>query len=240
MVIDEQIALVTPGWAGGKWQVGAVTDPTADGRGFVFSTAATLRNILLLLLLPPAPPSPSCLCRNNRMMMTKKTMWNLVWLEMRKRKKWRRKKSSGSCSTPLIMTSRRTRQANKLLSEVCSSFLYVTFALVKKKKQVQGHGEGFGAVSWTVNHILHTSPAHCRNPASSWSPLHGQRWHVRPLRQGLRPPRQKEEVWHKGSQENTQSRLQWDLYLQGKTERLVVTLLLITYWNSMYMEPFNR
>lgn len=39
----------------------------------------------------------------------KRMMWNLDWPETRKRKKWRRKRSSASCSTPSITTSRRTR-----------------------------------------------------------------------------------------------------------------------------------
>lgn len=72
-----------------------------------------------------------------------------------------------------------------------------------------------------------TSTAGCWNPASSWSPLHGQRWHLWPLCQGLRPPWQEEEVWHKGSQENAQSCLQWELYLQGKLKHPVVTFSLL-------------
>lgn len=41
--------------SGGKWQVGAVTNPTADARGLVFSTAATseLFSHSTLCHLPP-------------------------------------------------------------------------------------------------------------------------------------------------------------------------------------------
>lgn len=114
--------------------------------------------------------------------------------------------------------------------------------LSKRKNSIKGMVKDFGAWSWRNAHWLlityflpPASPANCGNPASSWSPLHGQRWHLWPLRQGLRPPWQEEEVWHKGSQENAQSCLQWDLYFQGKLIHLVVTLYLLfikTTWTS--------
>lgn len=40
--------------SGGKWQVGAVTNPTADALGLEFSTAATSQTSHSLPLLPPA------------------------------------------------------------------------------------------------------------------------------------------------------------------------------------------
>lgn len=68
-----------------------------------------------------------------------------------------------------------------------------------------------------TEHWPHSSfPAYRRDPASGRPPLHGQRRHVRPLRQGLCPPWQEEEVWHKGSQENAQPRLQRDFHFQGE------------------------
>lgn len=106
------------GVSGGKWQVGAVTNPTADGRGFEFSTAATSEPSSHSFLCRLPVPRPLCLCRNNRTTTTKKMTSSLDWPETRKRRRWRRKRSSGSCSTPSIMTSRRTRQANKLLERL--------------------------------------------------------------------------------------------------------------------------
>lgn len=117
----------------------------------------------------------------------------------------------------------------------CVTFPLACFLcwLSKKKNRIKDMVRDVGAWNWRNAHWLlityflpPTSPADCGNPASSWSPLHGQRWHLWPLRQGLRPPWQEEEVWHKGSQENAQSRLQWDLYFQGKPKHLVVTLYL--------------
>lgn len=113
----------------------------------------------------------------------KKMILNQDWLETRKRRKWRRKKSSGSCSTPLIMTSRKTRQGDKLLlafflskwnafQYLCkhhilqfplcdSSFgLFFTWLIIKKKKEKQDQGQqrisgcALEKCSLTVNHML--------------------------------------------------------------------------------------
>lgn len=114
----------------------------------------------------------------------KKTILNQDWLETRKRKRWRRKKSSGSCSTPLIMTFRKTRQGDKLLLAfflskwfhfqylckhhilqfpLCDCFLLGWLSKKKKskEKQDQGHSKGFQGVRWklTVNHMLPPPPS---------------------------------------------------------------------------------
>lgn len=76
VVIDEQNALVTRWGQAGKWQVGAVTNPTADSLGLVFNGAVSLQqpSHSSLYRLPPPTPGPLCLCRNNRRMTTRKTM----------------------------------------------------------------------------------------------------------------------------------------------------------------------
>lgn len=52
VVIDEQNALVTRWGQAGKWQVGAVTNPTADSSGLVSNRGVSLQQ-----------PSHSSLCR---------------------------------------------------------------------------------------------------------------------------------------------------------------------------------
>lgn len=61
VVIDEQNALVTRWGQAGKWQVGAVTNPTADSLGLVFNGAVSLQqpsHSSLYRLPPPPPPAP--------------------------------------------------------------------------------------------------------------------------------------------------------------------------------------
>lgn len=45
---------------------------------------------------------------------------------------------------------------------------------------------------------------------------YGHVWHLRSVRQSLPPARQKEEIWNKSSSQDTEPRLQWNIYLQGE------------------------
>lgn len=60
VVIDEQNALVTRWGQAGKWQVGAVTNPTADSWGLLFNAVSLQQpsHSSLCRLPPPTPPPP--------------------------------------------------------------------------------------------------------------------------------------------------------------------------------------
>lgn len=56
-----------------------------------------------------------------------------------------------------------------------------------------------------------------RGRNSSCGPTgYGHVWHLRSVCQSLPPARQKEEIWNKSSSQDTEPRLQWNIYLQGE------------------------
>lgn len=63
----------------------------------------------------------------------------------------------------------------------------------------------------------HVLTAHSRHSSSCRPHVHGLRWYLRSLCQSGAPAWQEEEVWHQSAQENTESCVQRDICIQGKS-----------------------
>lgn len=82
---------------------------------------------------------------------------------------------------------------------------------------------------------FHSSAAHSGDPSGPGPRCHGHGGNLRPICQSLFTTRQKEEVWDQSSAQKLMSCFQWDFYLQGNDENIVVA----NVCTSPYLQSFT-